>query len=288
MIVVMPVPKLSVVRREIAAFAKQAWLLRHDIRRDLPERVKPGEDVVVCLHGLFATAGVLRPLRKRLERHEGVHTASLSYPVGPGVKVLAHRLHDLMSTLPDSVRVHLLGHSVGGVVARYFAQEMPDPRVIQTISVASPFAGVDKFSWVGMDVARDLDPSSALLRTIRLGSTRALGPAHLSLIAENDAVVRAPLSHALPGGDVTVIRRCGHNAMLFHDETSAPHRATRPRRQRHRFATVLKSSIPNGFYGFPESPRLSGSDGFATLHTSSKSSSFAELTTRLDRPPDPE
>ena len=33
-------------------------------------------------------------------------------------------------------------------------------------------------------------------------------------------MVSAPLSHALPGGDVTVIRNCGHNAMLFHDEVA--------------------------------------------------------------------
>lgn len=218
--VALPVPNLNVMRREIAAFAKQAWLMRHDIGFVVPERARPGDDVVVCLHGLFATAGVLRPLRTRLERHPHIHTASLSYPVGPGVRTLAHRLHDLMSQLPSSVRVHLLGHSVGGVVARYFAQEMGDSRVVQTISLATPFAGVDKVGWLSVDVARDLDPNSKLLRSLRLGSRRTLSTPHLSLVAENDAVVKAPMSHALPGGDVTLIRRCGHNTMLFHDQTA--------------------------------------------------------------------
>jgi pimeloyl-ACP methyl ester carboxylesterase len=106
------------------------------------------------------------------------------------------------------------------VVARYFAQEMGDPRIVQTISLASPFAGVRNARWLGVDVARDIDPSSKLLRTIRLGSRRELGVPHLSLVAEDDAVVRAPMSHALPGGDVTLIRRCGHNTMLYHEETA--------------------------------------------------------------------
>ncbi len=219
--VVLPVPKLQVYRRELAAFARQAWLMRHDIGFVVPERTHPGDDVVVCLHGLFATAGVLRPLRSRLEQHTRIHTASLTYPVGPGVRVLARRLHELMTALSPAVRVHLLGHSVGGVVARYYAQEMCDPRIVQTISLASPFAGVSRVGWLGVDVARDLDPASKLLRSIRLGSQRRTAPPHLSLVAENDAVVKAPLSHALPGGDVTLIRRCGHNTMLFHEETAA-------------------------------------------------------------------
>lgn len=218
--VVLPLPKLNVYRREIAAFAKQAWLLRHDIGFVLPEGARGEDDVVVCLHGLFATAGVLRPLRTRLERQPSIHTASMTYPVGPGVHTLARRLHELMTALPNTVRVHLLGHSVGGVVARYYAQEMGDPRVVQTISMASPFAGVRKVKWLGVDVARDLDPRSKLLRQLRLGSRRKVNVPHLSLVAEDDAVVSAPMSHALPGGDVTLIRRCGHNTMLYHEETA--------------------------------------------------------------------
>jgi pimeloyl-ACP methyl ester carboxylesterase len=217
---VLPFPKLSVAGREIAAFARQAWLLRHDINSSLPAAVGEADDVVVCLHGLFATAGVLRPLRARLERYPGVQTASFTYPVGPGVKTLARRLHELLCELPERSRVHLLGHSVGGVVARYFAQEMGDPRVVQTISLGAPFAGVAGVGWLGVEVARDLSPTSTLLRQLRLSSRRRVGVRHLSLVAENDAVVGAPLSHALPGGDVVMIRGCGHNTMLFCDRTA--------------------------------------------------------------------
>ena len=213
--------RIGSATKEIAAFARQAWLLRHDVTRPvLPEETQRGDHVVLCMHGLFATAGVLRPLRKRLERHSGVHTASLSYPVGPGVAALARRVHHTLAELPHDVHVHLLGHSLGGVVARYFAQEIGDPRVLQTISLAAPFAGVRHAGRLGVQVARDLDPSSALLRKLMLGSSRALALPHLSLVAEHDAVVGAPLSHALPGGDVTLIRGCGHNGMLFHDEVA--------------------------------------------------------------------
>lgn len=207
--------ELGIAGREILSFARQATLLRHDLGAVLPRAARPGDDVVVCLHGLFATAGVLRPLRKRLERHRGVHTATMTYPAGPGIEELSRRLGRLVEALPEGVRLHLVGHSLGGVVARHFA--LRHGEVVQTISLASPFAGVEGVAWLRLGVARDLAPDSALLRRLRLA--RSSIP-HLSLLAESDGVVRAPLSHALPGGELQVIPRCGHNTMLYHPEVS--------------------------------------------------------------------
>src|SRR6185503_21332904 len=124
----------AVAGREALAFARQAWLLRHDTRGPVtPADVARGDDVVVFLHGLFATAGVLRPLRAAMARHPGVHTAALTYFPGPGVEEIAARLGAVVRALPAGVRIHLVGHSLGGIVARHFAQESRDPRIAQTI-----------------------------------------------------------------------------------------------------------------------------------------------------------
>ncbi len=217
----MPLPKLGTTSREIAAFAHQALLLRHDATRPVvPHQAHHGDDVVVCLHGAFTTAGVLRPLRRRLERHRHVHTATMPYPLGPSVRTLGRLLHERLSELPEGTHIHLLGHSLGGVVARYFAQEIGDPRVVQTISLAAPFAGVRHVGLLPLGVAQDLDPMSPLLRTLAFGSRRALALPHLSLVADSDAVVKAPVAHALPGGDVALIRDCGHNSMLFRKDVA--------------------------------------------------------------------
>ncbi len=218
--------RLGVAGREIAAIAKQALLLRHDLAAAVPREVAQNDDVVVCLHGIFATAGVMRPLRERLERHgdDGwrLHTATMTYEPGPGIDTLARRLAEIVASLPLGVRVHLVGHSLGGVVVRWFAQEIGDPRLVQTISLAAPFAGVRSLgAKVGLAVAKDLDPQSPLLRKLRLGSTRALALPHLSLVAEHDHMVDTPMAHVLPGGDVTLIRKCGHNALLYHEEAAA-------------------------------------------------------------------
>jgi pimeloyl-ACP methyl ester carboxylesterase len=205
----------------MVAFARQAMLLRHDTRAAVvPTGCREGDDVVVFLHGLFATAGVLRPIRSAIAKHPGVHTAALSYPPGPGLRPLADRLAAVIGELPQGVRVHLVGHSLGGIVARFFAQEIGDPRVVQTISMASPFAGVPRARLLGFQSARDLDPSSPILRRLVLGHARSAHIPHLSIIAGSDEMVRAPVVHALPGGEVIVLHGRGHNTLLFDDEVA--------------------------------------------------------------------
>ena len=111
------------------AFARQAWLLRHDTGNAVVSgEIAHGDDVVVFLHGLFASAGVLRPLRAAITRNRGVHAAALSYPPGPGIAELSERLRALLHTLPATARIHLVGHSLGGIVVRHFVQEIGDAR----------------------------------------------------------------------------------------------------------------------------------------------------------------
>jgi hypothetical protein len=60
---------LALFGREMAAYARQALLLKHDVEAPvLPPDARDRDDVIVLLHGLFATAGVLRPLRAAIAR----------------------------------------------------------------------------------------------------------------------------------------------------------------------------------------------------------------------------
>lgn len=202
------------------AFARQAWLLRHDTGNAVVSgEIAHGDDVVVFLHGLFASAGVLRPLRAAITRNRGVHAAALSYPPGPGIAELSERLRALLHTLPATARIHLVGHSLGGIVVRHFVQEIGDARVVQTISLATPFAGIPRAGWLGLAATRDLDHQSPLLRRLRLRGESSTIP-HLSIIAGADSLVKSPVAHALPGGEVVIMHDRGHNTLLFDDEVA--------------------------------------------------------------------
>src|SRR5262245_21989464 len=106
--------------REMAALARQAWLLPFDLVPPEQSIAEPGDDVLIFLHGLFATAGVLRPIRSTVARHAGIHDIAISYPPGPGIEAIALRIGHVVAKLPAAIRVHLIGHSLGGIVARFF------------------------------------------------------------------------------------------------------------------------------------------------------------------------
>ena len=211
---------LGTVAREVLAFVQQGLLIHHDTAEPvIPDDVTPGEDVVIFLHGLFATAGVLRPLRAAVARHASLRTAAVTYFPGPGVEAIAEKLRDLVAAIPAHAHLHFVGHSLGGVVSRWFALESGDTRIVQTISMAAPFAGVPRAAWLGIQSTRDLDAESPVLRHIRL-HPRAASIPHLSIIAGADTLVDAPVAHALPGGDVLVMEARGHNSLLFDDDVA--------------------------------------------------------------------
>ena len=141
--------------RELFALGRQATML-FDANEPDPEvaTLTKGSDVVVCLHGLFANAGVLQHLRRAIR--PVAPTLAMSYPVGPGIDTLTNRLASLVGSLPDGVRIHLVGHSVGGLIARHYLDRAGRPEVVQTISIASPFAGLHGARLVGLPIALSL------------------------------------------------------------------------------------------------------------------------------------
>jgi pimeloyl-ACP methyl ester carboxylesterase len=204
------------VGREAVALARQATLLHRDVVTEVIPTPRRGDHVAVFVHGLFATAGVLRPLRVQIEAGAGALTSTFTYAPGPCVQTIAERLAELVRGLPGDVRIHLIGHSVGGIVSRWFVQELGgDPRVVQTISLGSPFNGTTKARFFPAPIGRDIVPGSALLA--RLSAGRLNGVPHLSIAGSDDQVVPTGALFAL--GEGMVIDGCGHNGLVYHPTT---------------------------------------------------------------------
>jgi len=200
---------------ERAAQLREVALLPLDLSTVVPAAAAGG-DVVVLVHGFLASAGVFRPLRARLER-EGLSVASFSHAPGAGVRHIARRLAALVERLPSDARVTVVGHSLGGVVARYYVQELGGhARVARTISLAAPFQGIDVPRVL---VGADLHERSHLLARLRAGAG-ASGVPHTSIIGGKDTVVE-PRAAAFGFGELVVLEDRGHNQLLFCERVAA-------------------------------------------------------------------
>ncbi len=207
--------------RESAALVRQTPLMPLDLRWQPYRLPSSALDVVVVLHGLFATAGALRPLRRRIERLAGLPTLAFSYEPGCDVATLSGRLSALLAQAPSRSRVHLVGHSLGGLVARYYVQVAPrDPRVVQTISLGSPFGGTRAAGIVPRFLSRDVAVGSRALDKIEREWLRGAHVPHTSIVASHDQLVVPSWSAAYPHGDVIVAAGRGHNALLFDREVA--------------------------------------------------------------------
>jgi pimeloyl-ACP methyl ester carboxylesterase len=158
-------------------------------------------------------------LRESIESETGALTASFTYVPGTSVTALADRLAALIRDVPGAPRVHLVGHSLGGIAVRWYVQELPlDPRVVQTICLASPFAGSRHARLMPGTSGRDLLPGSDLLRRLAARAEHVDLP-HLSLAAANDLLVEP--GAWLACGDRRVFPALGHNGLLYDREVIA-------------------------------------------------------------------
>ncbi len=251
------------VARESRALMVQSTLMPRDLGWTVPSSIDRGQRVVVLVHGLFATAGALRILRQRIETATGHRTASFSYEPGCDLVTLVDRLRQLLDTLPASCPIDLVGHSLGGLAARYYVQVgLGDDRIRQTISLASPFQGSELARYLPSYFCRDLTPDSPALRLLHQHHVRAAHVPHTSIASTHDQLVRPWQNAVYPHGRRIVVTARGHNTLLF-DGTVADH------------VTQRLARVP------PTMPSMS-----ATRTTAPNEASARELTSQSLAPPD--
>ena len=220
--------------KETMATLREVALLARDITADVPAELAPHGDVVVLVHGFFASAGVFRPMRRYLE-DTGSRVASFTHAPGAGIERIARSLGRIVDRIPRDCRVHLVGHSLGGLVARWYVQELGGhARVTQTISLGSPFGGTERARPFPFLVGADLCRTSPLLARLRARAHEHEVP-HLSVVADDDAMIVPCESAVFPRGEVVVLAGRGHNSLLF-DPESITHVVDRVRRAKNRDA----------------------------------------------------
>jgi pimeloyl-ACP methyl ester carboxylesterase len=213
----LPVSLERLLGGERLALLREVSLMPRDLTELVPD-ARAGDDVVVLVHGFLASAGVFRPLSARLQRETGARVASFTHAPGVRIGYIARRLGALVERLPRKARITVVGHSIGGLAARWYVQELGGhARVARTISLASPFGGIDVPQLL---IGADLHTQSAVLERLR-SRAHVHGVPHTSIVGAEDTLVEGVGTACLGFGDVVVLPERGHNGLLFCERAAA-------------------------------------------------------------------
>jgi triacylglycerol esterase/lipase EstA (alpha/beta hydrolase family) len=178
---------------------------------------------VVLLHGYFHNRSgfdfMSRDLRERGFRW--VHGMNYN-PIRSSVPDLAERFAGAVADVMDvsgAEKVHIVGHSLGGVIVRWFLQELGGHEVVDTcITIGTPHHGTYP-AYIGFGpAARDMRPGSEVVTRLEEGFRRFSDIHFVNLYSDLDLLIIPPSSAVLPERPNVhqhLIEDLGHTSLLL-------------------------------------------------------------------------
>ncbi|MEZ5185254.1 MAG: alpha/beta fold hydrolase [Candidatus Nanopelagicales bacterium] len=126
---------------------------------------------IILIHGIIDNHTVFTFLRRSLNKRGFGRVITLNYsPLSDDIPRVARRLKSLVEKVRRETgyeRVHVIGHSMGGVVARYYVQCLGgDKRVHTLVTLGSPHAGTLPAYLVPHSVVKQMRPDSPIVREL--------------------------------------------------------------------------------------------------------------------------
>jgi hypothetical protein len=190
----------------------------------LPGENGHGPRPIIVLHGYAMNRANFRPLGRRLEAAGLGPVLGFEYWTLGKTSAAAKRLAEYVEevrTRCECDEVDIIGHSMGGVVGRYYVSLLGgDGAVANLITLGSPHAGTD-LSPVGLGrPGKELFGGSALVQ--RLHATPPPEKTRMTVVwSRADAMVPGARNAHVTGVDELVFDDLGHLALLTDERVAA-------------------------------------------------------------------
>lgn len=182
---------------------------------------EPSQRTLVFVHGLAANRSSFLPLQTVLRLAGHRRQIAVSYRSRGSIEALALRLKRELDQRVEGGRIDLIAHSMGGLVARFYVQQLGgERRVDRLITLGTPHQGTHAASFVPSPLVRQLLPDGPFIR--HLNALPAPVRTRLtSIVGGRDLLVQPADAAACPFGDVRRLDELGHLELLFRPEVFA-------------------------------------------------------------------
>jgi pimeloyl-ACP methyl ester carboxylesterase len=188
------------------------------------ERRKAEVAPVLLVHGYGGTDRMWKPLRDELDRAGFDCVIALRYNasrsgIGEIAEWLVSRATQAMRATGID-RVHLVGHSLGGLVVREAVQRGGlAGRTSSAVTIATPHAGARLAHFVPGPAARQMRPGSAFLAELA-GEEMDRRTRWVAIAGESDRVVRNSSAGSIASAEAVTLRQrnAGHGSIARHPD----------------------------------------------------------------------
>jgi triacylglycerol lipase len=123
---------------------------------------------ILLVHGLIDNRSIFAMLRRQLRQRGFDRIWTTNYQVWTSdVRIAARRLAGTVDAIREQTgyeRIHVVGHSMGGLVARYYVQRLGgDARVHTLVTLGAPHQGTRAARLLPRGICRQLAPTSDLV-----------------------------------------------------------------------------------------------------------------------------
>ncbi|CAM5385001.1 esterase/lipase family protein [Streptomyces narbonensis] len=192
--------------------------------------ITPGMRPVVLLHGFVDNRSVFVLLRRVLGRHgrdcvESLNYSPLTCDLRSAAELLGRRVEEIRARTGHA-EVDIVGHSLGGLVARYYVQRLGgDTRVRTLVTLGTPHSGTTVAPLADAHpLVRQMRPGSPVLRELA-GPAPGCRTRFVSFWSDLDQVMAPVETARLDHPDLLVhnvrVSGIGHLALPVHPTVAA-------------------------------------------------------------------